>query len=445
MVTNISTLSVIGLGKLGAPMVACFAERGFNVIGVDVNPAFVQAIDSGQAPVVEPGLDDMLARNRSRIRATLDYADAVTHSDATFVIVPTPSDETGCFTNKYVLASIEQIGAALRQKQTFHLVVITSTVMPGSTDGEIRAALEAASGKKCGEDFGICYSPEFIALGNVIHDMLNPDFVLVGESDPKAGAMLEQIYRQVVGDKPFAHMNLVNAELAKISVNTFVTTRISYANMLSEMCDQIPNADVDVVTNAIGMDSRIGKKYLRGATGYGGPCFPRDNIAFSRLAQSYGVSPTLAEATDSVNRRQSSRLVERLLSKISPDATVGILGLAYKPDTNVIEESQGVALAEELLSKGISVVLYDPLAKDNLQQRLGDKPIYAASAKDCVQKADAVVITIPSQEFKAIEPDDFATGNGHRKVVLDCWRMLDRAEFAAAIDYVALGSNPTQA
>lgn len=439
--TEVQSVSVVGLGKLGSPMVACLAEKGFSVIGVDVNPAYVDQINQGKAPVQEPGLDEMLGRNRDRIRATLDYTEAITHSEATFIIVPTPSEADGGFSLKYVLSAIEQIGAALRHKDQFHLVVVTSTVMPGSTGGPIREALEKASGKICGEGFGLCYSPEFIALGSVIHDMLNPDFSLIGESDERSGQMLEAIYKHLCnGHPPVSHMNLVNAELAKISVNTFVTTKISYANMLSEICERIPGAEVDVVTAAIGQDSRIGKKYLKGATGYGGPCFPRDNVAFGYLANSVGADAAIAKATDTVNRRQAARLANHLLSRLPTNATVGILGLAYKPDTNVIEESQGLALAKELLAKGFTVILYDPLALENTRQILGEQPEYAPSAQACVQQADAVVITTASAEFKKLEPADFAPpAASPRKLVLDCWRVLDRRQLSQVCDYLALG------
>jgi UDPglucose 6-dehydrogenase len=422
-------------------MVACLAEKGYSVIGVDVNPAFVEQINQGKAPVQEPGLAEMLDRNRDRIRATTNYAEAVAGSNVTFIIVPTPSEASGGFSIKYVLTALEQIGQALRQKDEFHLVVITSTVMPGATGGPIREALEAASGKRCGAGFGLCYSPEFIALGNVIHDMLNPDFILVGESDPKSGEMLASIYRNLANHQPpISRMNLVNAELAKISVNTFVTTKISYANMLGEICERIPGADVNVVTNAIGQDSRIGKKYLKGATGYGGPCFPRDNVAFGYLAHSIGATAAIAEATDVINRKQATRIVSHLLPRLSAGMKVGILGLAYKPDTGVIEESQGVALAKELLSKGVAVVLYDPLALENTRQTLGDQPEYATSALECVQRADAIVITIPCAEFKQLEPSHFAQVNSsQRKLVLDCWRILDRDQLSPVCEYMALG------
>jgi UDPglucose 6-dehydrogenase len=445
-VTEKRIVSVIGLGKLGAPMVACLAEKGFTVIGVDVNQAAIDQINAGKAPVQEPGLDEMLYKNRERIQAISDYSEAIAQSDATFIIVPTPSDSDGSFSLKYIHSVLEPIGKSIACKNTFHLVVISSTVMPGATGGEIKAALESASGKTCGEGFGLCYSPEFIALGNVIHDMLNPDFVLIGESDPKSGAMLEEIYSQLSnGNPPVSHMNLVNAELAKISVNTFVTTKISYANMLGEICERIPGADVDVVTNAIGQDSRIGKKYLKGATGYGGPCFPRDNVAFGVIANSIGANAAIAKATDEINRNQASRLVGHLLPKLAPKSKVGILGLSYKPDTNVIEQSQGLALAKELLARGFSVVLYDPLALENVRQILGSQPDYAASARECVQGADAVVITTSSKEFKTLVPTDFSPTNRSTKLklLLDCWRILDKSQFSPVCEYLALGVGST--
>lgn len=441
--TEVKSVSVVGLGKLGSPMVACLAEKGFSVIGVDVNQTYVDQINQGRVPVQEPGLDAMLARNHDRIRATTDYCAAIAHSSVTFIIVPTPSEADGTFSLKYVLAAIEQIGAALRHKLTFHLVVVTSTVMPGATDGEIRIALEQASGKVCGDGFGLCYSPEFIALGSVIHDMLYPDFSLIGESDPRSGAILAGIYHQLYNNQPpISHMNLVNAELAKIAVNTFVTTKISYANMLSEMCEHLPGADVDVVTAAIGQDSRIGSKYLKGATGYGGPCFPRDNVAFSVLAQSLGADAAIAQATDAINRKQASRLVSQLLARLPLAAPVGILGLAYKPDTNVIEESQGLALAKELIAQGFPVILYDPLALENASQILGDTPQYAQSARECVHMATAIVITTPCAEFKKLEPTDFKPNSSQRKLVLDCWRVLDRHQLVQVCEYLALGVGP---
>ena len=207
-----AVVSIVGLGKLGAPMAACFASRGFRVIGVDMDEGKVAALNAGRAPVFEPGLEELVSTARDRLSATTNLGEAVLASDVTFVVVATPSDERGGFSLRYVLPACEQIGAALAQKTDFHTVVLTSTVMPGSMGGPVRAALEEASGKRAGVDFGLCYSPEFIALGSVIRDFLNPDFLLVGESDPRAGDQLASLYHAVVEtDAPVARMNFVNA------------------------------------------------------------------------------------------------------------------------------------------------------------------------------------------------------------------------------------------
>ena len=301
-------IAVIGLGKLGAVMAAVLADRGRTVIGVDVNPDAVKAVNEGRAPVEETGLGEMIAKNRERLTATVNSEAAVTRARITFIVVPTPSEADGTFSLRYVLPAVEAIGRALRHKTDYHLAVLSSTVMPGSTGGIVRPLLEEISGKRCGRDFGLCYNPEFIALGSVVHDMCNPDMVLVGESDARSGEMLADLYRRVCENQPgIARMNFVNAELTKLAVNTFVTTKITYANLLAQVCERVPGADADVVTSALGLDSRIGVKYLKGALGYGGPCFPRDNIAFASFARSRGVEATLAEATDRVNRRQVAR------------------------------------------------------------------------------------------------------------------------------------------
>src|SRR5260370_4578130 len=269
-------VNVVGLGKLGAPLAAVLAGRGCGVIGLDVTKTLGDAPTGGKMPIVEPQLNELIAANRQRLSATMGGRKAVQESDASFVIVPTPSDQTGFFSNRFVLQAMATLGKALRNKTGYHMVVITSTVMPGTTGSEIKAALEAASGRKVGPDLGLCYNPEFIALGSVVRDMLFPDSILIGESDTKAGDMLQTIYLQMCENKPpVQRMNFINAERTKISVNSYVTTKISYANMLADICDRLPRADLDAVTKALGADTRIGPKYLKGAMSYGGPCFPR--------------------------------------------------------------------------------------------------------------------------------------------------------------------------
>jgi len=417
-------ISVIGLGKLGSPLAAVFADKGHEVVGVDVDERAIAALNDGRAPVEETGLQDLIDRARTRLSATSSHADAIARSDATFVIVPTPSDADGAFSLRYVLDAVAKIGDALRNKQGRHLVVITSTVMPGSTDGPIRETLEAHAGRELGDDLGLCYSPEFIALGSVIADMLNPDLVLAGQSSPWAGQLLGEIMLDVCDNQPpVTHMSLVDAELAKIAVNTFVTTKISYANMLAEICERLPGADVDAVTSAIGLDSRIGRKYLRGATPYGGPCFPRDNVAFSRLARSLGGEADIAEATDRVNHRQHERLATRVLDHLPRDGRIAILGLSYKPGTGVVEESTGVGLASILAQKGHRPTVYDPAGLDAARRTLGTQVDYAASISDCVDGADVVVVATAWPEFAGLP--SALTSRKRRPVVFDCWRMFE--------------------
>ena len=394
-------ISVVGLGKLGAPLLAVLASRGFEVCGIDVDQRSVDAINARTAPVVEPHLQELLTAHSERIRATTDWQAGIAGTDITCIIVPTPSGADGAFKNDFVLDAIEQIGSALRSKTGYHLVVVHSTTMPGSVDGPIREHLEAYSGRRVGSDLGLCYNPEFIALGNVVEGLLNPDFVLIGESDERAGDVLVDMCRRVVGGSvPISRMNPVNAELTKISVNTYVTMKISFANMLGEICDNLAGADADIVTRAIGQDTRIGGKYLKGGTGYGGPCFPRDTIAFAVAAQRANTDAVLATATHTVNQRQVDRLVKLVGKHADPGETVAVMGLSYKPGTNVIEESQGILLAAALMKAGYRVVVHDPAAIDAARAVLGPNASFVAEPEEAISIASVVVIMVPWPEYR---------------------------------------------
>ena len=290
-----------------------------------------------------------------------------------------------------------------------------------------------------GADVGLCYNPEFIALGSVVRDMLEPDMILIGESDARAGELLESLYRQLCEHRPpVTRMNLVNAEITKIALNTYVTTKITYANMLSGICERLPGADVDVVTRTLGLDSRIGRKYLQGGIGYGGPCFPRDNVAFALLAKRAGARADIAEATDRLNRHQIDRLFAAATARLPAGAAVGVLGLSYKPDTAVIDESQGVALVKRLAEAGYRVSAYDPQALPNTRAALGECFVAAESAEACVRAADRVVVTTAWPEFKALPASAFARPNARIEVV-DCWRILDSGRIGAGCTLVYPG------
>jgi UDPglucose 6-dehydrogenase len=434
----VTTYSVVGLGKLGASMAAAIAARGFPVVGVDIDERAVNAVNAGEAPVHETDLAQTIAANRERLRAMTSLLEAVLESEVTFVVVPTPSDDAGAFSLEYAKAAFREIGRALGVKDKYHLVVLTSTVLPGSTRYGLLPVLEAESEKTCGADFGLCYSPEFIALGSVLDDFLNPDFLLVGESDAHAGALLELCYGEIVTNAaPVCRMSIENAELAKIAVNAYVTTKITFANMLADLCERIPGGDVDVVSDALGHDRRIGRAYLTGGLGFGGPCFPRDNLALSFFAQAMGTRAEICETTHRINEGLAAKVVERLGSIVQPGTTVAVLGLAYKPLSNVVEESQGLAIARALAAEGAHVIGYDPLANGPAHPKLNGQIQFADELSDALQ-AQVVVIATPDPEFQALAAADFE--RAETKVVVDCWRILS-GELADAhsLRYIALG------
>ena len=348
-----------------------------------------------------------------------------------------------------MVSAVKAVGEVIKSINKYHQVVVTSTVMPGSMGGIIRDVLESSSGRKVGcldSEIGLAYNPEFIALGQVINDMLNPDFILIGESDKRIGDALQALYSKIVTKKPlsFQRMNFINAEITKISINTYVTTKITYANMLSELCENLPGADADIVCAAVGRDSRIGQKYLKGALAYGGPCFPRDNRAFVALGKSVYANALLAEATDQLNSYQ----VERLLRKCEQIAEinlkndafirtkVGILGLSYKPDTPVVECSAACALANKLIDK-FDVFAYDPLAM-LLASQICDRRVQFVSSSDellYTHNIDILLIATASNSWKNIT---FNRTEKQTLYVVDCWRLLNKEEIEKANPYIRI-------
>jgi UDPglucose 6-dehydrogenase len=422
----IQNISVIGLGKLGGSMAACMAYRGFNVIGVDINQHAVDAVNAGRAPVEETGLAEMIASNRSLIRATMSTEEAVLGSDISFVIVPTPSDSRGAFELQYAAFAFRALGRALKKKEHYHVIVLTSTVLPGATRHGLLPILEQESGKRCGPDFGLCYSPEFIALGTVIRDFLNPDFYLIGEFDPRAGELLEQVNRRVcLKGAMVRRMSIENAEVAKIALNSYVTMKISFANVLADLCERIPGGDVDVVSDALGTDSRIGRKYLTGGMGFAGPCFPRDNVALNYLCRQLGADSRLLATNHEYNQALSARFVESLRPFMKKGETAAVLGLAYKPLSHVIEESQGIFLAKALSEAGLRVIGYDPLAAAPARTALQYHTVVEDSVEGALRDATLVLVTTPDDRFKNLTAGQIR-GDKPEVTVVDFWRCMEQ-------------------
>lgn len=437
-----NSISVFGIGKLGLPLSACLANKGYKVIGVDMNQNVIQAVNEGKSPYYEPGLAELIKSARGHLSATDDYGYALQNSEVSFIVVPTPSEPDGSFSTKYVETITEQIATNLKNQHNFHVVVLTSTVLPGATEGVVKQLLERVSGKKCGEDFGLCYSPEFIALGSVIRDFTHPDVVLIGESDPKSGELLAEIYRNVCENQPpIVRTTIYNAELAKISLNAFLTMKITFANTLAEIAEKIPGGDADVISQMLGFDSRIGRKYLTGGLAYGGPCFPRDNKAFASVARWLGCQARLSLTTDEVNQEQIDRIVRLIEQKLGgvKDKNVAILGLTYKPNTDVVEESAPVKIALSLGQKAARLSVYDPAGMENARKVLGEQNIrYADSIAECLKDSELCLLATPWESFKALTPDDFSL-NMKRPRLLDCWRLFNKPEFKEKLEYFAIG------
>ena len=421
-------ISVVGLGKLGAPMCAVLASVGYQVIGVDLDQTKVNAINAHRAPVNEPRLEDFINTFGTNIEGTTDLEYAVKNSDVSFIVVLTPSQKDGTFSLKYILPACQNIGRALGTKNEYHVVVITSTIMPGHTT-EITKELEHISGKKAGVDFGVCYSPEFIALGSVIENMQQPDMVLIGTDHKMAGIVLEEIYKKVVINSPkFAIMKPVEAELTKIAINTFITTKITYANMLADFCECLPGANVDVVTAAVGMDSRIGNKYLKGGVSFGGPCFPRDNVALKSLGDSLDIDVAVPQEVHNSNERR----VEMLTKWIKGTAVgkkVAIIGLTYKIGSEVIEEAAGWKIMNALSDWYVDLSIYDPVYKGTLP--IGVRRV--TNLHECIEKANLILVMLPYPEVIELDetvwdrtPEQRSSGkySGSARIVIDCWRVL---------------------
>jgi len=428
----VTDVSVVGLGKLGVCLAASLGNAGYSVTGVDIDESVVESVQEGTAPVPEPKLEEYLSDPATDVDATTSM-DAVGDSDVTFVVVNTPVNSE----NRYSLADVRSVclslGEVLGEKDDYHLVVITSTVFPTATETEIREFLENASGKTAGEDFGLCYSPEFIAIGDIIDGLENPDFFLIGEHTERAGDVLSGVYETMRGnDAPMVRMDPTSAEVAKMAINSHLTTKISFANTLAQICEGI-GASADGVTDALFADNRVNSAYLSPGTRFGGPCFPRDNRAFSQLAADANAAAPLADATDAVNDRHTTWLADVVRGTVDPESQVAVLGLTYKPDTYIVEESQGMELARAL-ADDYHLRCYDPMGLDQARSTL-DVPVgYSDSVEDALADASAAVLTTPWETFL-----DETVYRGHDIDLFDPWGALDGSRLPVETTYHPIG------
>jgi UDPglucose 6-dehydrogenase len=420
---------VVGCGKLGAPLVACLASVGHNVTGIDLNQELIKNLQSGTVTWNEPGLEQLLLTHRENVVFQDDYKGAFNESEATFVIVPTPSLETGEFSNRFVLDAVSKVGAELSTSiKSPHTVVIVSTVMPGSTQGEIKQALYKAAGE-VSKLIKICYSPEFIALGTVIKNMQFPDMILIGEDEVGAGDLLAEISLSIAKNTPSVmRLSTSEAEICKIAINSFVTTKISFSNQISEICEKTPGASAQRVLQAIGTDLRIGRSYLSAGTGYGGPCFPRDNRAFHKYASSIGIDAKLSMATDAINLRQGDRIIKIVEAFLAPKSRILVVGLSYKPDTDVTEESPALAFIKAAQSAGFTVDAVDDHVKECQASQKFD---IFTSKSQIRQDYAAAILFVPSASYSL-----FPNKLGSKTKLIDLWGIWAND---SSRDYLRLG------
>ncbi|MCQ1538182.1 UDP-glucose/GDP-mannose dehydrogenase family protein [Methanocalculus taiwanensis] len=394
-------ISILGTGYVGAVTGACFVEIGNDVVFVDIDPAKLDMIRTGRSPIFEPGLDELLKKNLDRISATTDTGEAIRETDATFICVGTPSNLDGSIDLQYIEAASQTIGGELREKEGWHTVVMKSTVVSGTTTGIVRRRLEEASGKEAFRDFGLASNPEFLKEGSALTDVFSPDRIVIGAEDPRSRKVLETLYATF--DCPKLVTAIPVAEMIKYVSNAFLATKISFANEIGNLCKTM-GLDTAEVFAGVGLDARINPAFFRSGIGFGGSCFPKDVRALIAQALAAGVPPKILTSVVAVNEDQPLRLVT-LLKKHLPDLKgkrIGLLGLAFKPDTDDIRESRAIPITEELLKEGASVIAYDPLAMESFG-RLFPGISYAASAEDLVQVVDAVLLTTEWKEFETLD------------------------------------------
>ena len=443
-------ISFIGLGYVGLTTAACFASKGHKILCYDVDKEKIARIRKGEPPFYEPGLDELLKQGLEKENITVveDIEEAVEKSGITFITVGTPAGEDGEIDLSQVREASKNIGYALRRKDKWHLVVVKSTVTPKTTEYVIKPLLETCSGKKCGVEFGLCVNPEFLREGNAVEDTMNPDRVVIGEADARSGDFLEAFYREFYGDKlpPVIRTTPVNAELIKYANNAFLAMKVSFINMIANLCQTLPNADVEEVAKGIGLDKRIGNLFLKAGAGWGGSCWPKDLKALSTSARKIGVELPLIDATIKINETQPVKLVdlaEKLLGSLE-GKTAAILGLAFKPGTDDTREAVSIKIINTLLKRGAHVRTHDPKAIDNTRKIIGDKIEYVNNPLECIKDADVAILVTEWPEFKNLKPEDFKRLL-KTPCVIDGRRIYDPRLFKeAGIKFTAVGLGPSR-
>ena len=421
-------ISVIGASYVGLVTAAALASKGHDVIVVDIDETRVSMINRKKSPIFEEGLDDMLSSciESNRLKATRDYEEILA-TDITLICVGTPSNPDGSMNLSYITESAGDIGRMLGAKSERHTVVVRSTVVPGTTKGIIIPALEQNSQKKVHVDFDVAVNPEFLQEGKALQGFFNPDRIIIGEEERRAGDMVEKLYEGI--SAPVIRMGITTAEMIKFTSNAFLATKISFINDIGNICRRL-GIDVYDVVRGVGVDYRIGEHFLSAGIGFGGSCLPKDVKALVYSSRHLGYQARLLESVLEVNENQilnMLRMVEEKLGNLK-GKTVCVLGLAFKPDTDDVRNAPALEIIRLLMEKGASVKAYDPLAMPNAKSVLSHKVEYSRDAEEAVTDCDCILVLTEWDEFKN-------ESLYHGKVVFDGRRVLDPGEAITFCDY----------
>jgi len=389
-------IAVVGTGYVGLVAGACFAESGNDVVCVDNNQTKVRLLRRGKIPIYEPGLEELVHRNRAekRLTFTTTLAKAVRDSSVIFIAVGTPQGEDGSADLKYVLEVARQIARAMNG----YKVIVDKSTVPVGTSERVREVVR----RETTHPFSVVSNPEFLKQGAAIDDFLKPDRVVIGAEDPRAQELMLELYEPFTRTgAPIMMMDCASAELAKYAANAMLATRISFMNEVANVCELV-GADVDHVRRAIGADKRIGNSFLFPGVGYGGSCFPKDVQAMKRFAADKDYAFRILDAVEEVNTFQKTKLAAQMKKHFGSlkGKTIGLWGLAFKPRTDDMREAPAIPLVEALLSAGASVQAFDPEAMRIAKGIFGSKITYAANAYDAVKGADALAIVTEWNEFR---------------------------------------------
>ncbi|HOV22761.1 MAG TPA: UDP-glucose/GDP-mannose dehydrogenase family protein [Candidatus Marinimicrobia bacterium] len=393
-------IAMLGVGYVGLVSGTGLADFGNEVICYDIDTTKIEKLNNGEMPIYEPGLIDLVRKNvvKGRLKFTDDLALAIRESEVIFLAVPTPSGGNGEVDLSYIFNAVDQIAKVI---DSFKVIVTKSTVEVGTND-QIRERL--LSHKIAPEMFEVVSNPEFLREGSAVSDFMRPDRVVIGTSSPKALEIMKEIYRPLyLIETPIVATDIHTAEMIKYASNAFLATKISFINEIANLCELV-GADVQQVAKAMGLDGRIGKKFLHAGPGYGGSCFPKDTLALTKIAEKAGMRATIVEAVIEANNRQKLRVVEKLL-KVLPnlsDKTIGILGLAFKPNTNDVRETPALTVIEEILKRGGQIKAYDPEAMKEMRKYY-PQITYVASTEDAAKGADALIIMTEWNEFRNLD------------------------------------------